>query len=98
MAAAGRAAPPQRWLAAPLDADPGADAEPIPGPLVDADLQPMIPVANLVEQASHWSAVGGEHDVDLAVVVDITERGAAADLRARERRACGRARVLEAAA
>src|SRR5262249_60951548 len=85
-AAVGAHAAPERGLAAPLDADPRADAESIPWPPVEPNLEPVILIADLVEQEPDRPAVIGENDVDVAVVVDVAERGAAADLRTREGR------------
>ena len=44
-------------------------------------------VPSLIEEQPHRPVVVGHHDVDVAVVVDVAERSAAADLGASERRA-----------
>ena len=49
-------------------------------------LQPVRSARRLVEQQPHRTAVVGDDDVDVAVVVEVAERGAAADLIAREGR------------
>src|SRR5438045_7805445 len=86
VAAVSSHAAPERGMSGALDANPGADPEPVAG-LVEADLQPVVPGDSLVEQQPHRTVVVGDDDVHVAVVVDIAECGAAADLRAREGRA-----------
>jgi len=85
-----------------LDAHPRTDGEAIRARLAHADLEPVVlrSVFDLpIQQQQHWTAVVRRDDVDVAVVVEIAERGAAPDIvRLRERRTSGGRRLLEAAA
>ena len=56
----------------------------------------MIARRALVQQQPHGAAVGRDDDVDVAVVVDVAERGASADLGALEGRPAVAARIDEA--
>ena len=79
-----------------LEADPGAERE-----AVALDPAPRRPAASgspsaLIEQQPHRSAVVGDDDVGVAVVVDVAERGTAADLRPCQCRATRLLRLDEA--
>ena len=92
IAAVGLDAPPQRGLAGALDPDARAHAESFPGVVSQPDLQPVVPRVGPIQQQSHGAVVRRDEHVDVAVVVDVAERRAAADLGARE--APGRAAAL----
>src|SRR5215813_4652372 len=86
IAAVGPDAAPQRRVTRALDADPAADAEAIARLLIEPNLQPVTAGANLIEKQPDRSVVGGEDDIDVAVVVDVAERRAATHLGEREGR------------
>src|SRR5439155_9686521 len=78
-------------------------SESVAWPLIYANFKPMTRGSGsgargsgLIQQKSHGAVVVRDDDVNVTVVVDVAERCAAADLRARERRPAGSARLLEA--
>src|SRR5262247_1605716 len=91
VAAVGAHPPPERGTPGSLDTHPAADPEPVARPLVESHLQPVLLPARLVDEQADGTAVVGEDDIDVAVVVDVAERGATADLGTREHWPAGRA-------
>src|SRR5919201_2865446 len=46
--------------------------------LFELHLQPMIAAARLVQQQPHRSVIIGDHDINLSVIIYVSERGATA--------------------
>ena len=87
IAAVGPHAAPERRLPGALDADPARRTRSgSPGPARSRTCSQWFAGCRLVEQQPHGPAVVRDDDVGVAVVVDVAERRAAADLRAREGR------------
>src|SRR5687767_7795501 len=69
--------PPEAGSVLTYDADPCPQH--VAGLLVSNDPQPnpLVPVADVVDQQLRSSTVVGHHHVDVAVIVDVAESGAA---------------------
>src|SRR4029450_9277211 len=75
-------APPERRFSGALHADPRAERETVARMLPGADAAPALPpplLYRLIQQQQPRAGVVRDDDVDIAVVVEIAERGSAAD-------------------
>src|SRR5438309_2604755 len=77
--------------------DAGADPVPVAPSALQAELQPVAEAAVLVDQQRGRPLVGNQKNAEVAVVVDVAEGRAAADVRGREPWARLRRNVLELA-
>src|SRR5207253_2144200 len=82
VAAVRGAAPPQRRLSGPLQSSDGAQDIVAPAGRTShqAQAQPMFILTDLVQQQPYRPVVIGDHNVDVAVVVQVAEGGAAANV------------------